>query len=206
MPSLAELKKNRRDRKSKKKTNRILELDLPPDFPRRLINEYRQLTDETHIGISNPHFVDPRNKRYFCVTVDGPEGTPYESGVFLLEIFMPIEHPMSAFKVRFLTKILHPNIDTLGRICITILKASDWTPALNIVAVLESLRSLLSDPNPSDPLNTEFAEAWIMNEDSAKIRAAEYTQEYATQESANQMISRIQRSNIEISEEKEGEG
>ena len=34
----------------------------------------------------------------------------HSGGVFRLELFLPEEYPMSAPKVRFLTKIYHPNI------------------------------------------------------------------------------------------------
>ena len=69
---------------------------------------------------------------------------------------------MHAPKVRFLTKIYHPNIDKLGRICLDILK-DQWTPALQIRTVLLSIQALLSTPNPKDPLANDVAQHWINN-------------------------------------------
>jgi ubiquitin-conjugating enzyme E2 N len=75
-------------------------------------------------GISaKPH---DDNLRYFDVTIDGPSQTPYEGGRFQLELYLPEDYPMEAPKIRFLTKIYHPNIDRLGRICLDVLKGK-WT-------------------------------------------------------------------------------
>lgn len=73
---------------------------------------------------------------------------------------------MSAPKVRFMTKIYHPNIDKLGRICLDILK-DKWSPALQIRTVLLSIQALLSAPNPDDPLANDVADQWKVNEAEA---------------------------------------
>lgn len=44
-------------------------------------------------------------------------------GIFKLELFLPDDYPMTPPKIRFLTKIFHPNVDKLGRICLDVLKS-----------------------------------------------------------------------------------
>ncbi|MGH0122235.1 UNVERIFIED_CONTAM: hypothetical protein FKN15_010983 [Acipenser sinensis] len=76
---------------------------------------------------------DESNARYFHVVIAGPQDSPFEGGTFKLELFLPEEYPMAAPKVRFMTKIYHPNVDKLGRICLDILKENcpDHNPALS---------------------------------------------------------------------------
>lgn len=76
---------------------------------KRIIKETERLISEPVPGISAAPFED--NLRYFNVEITGPSQSPFEGGVFKLELFLPEEYPMQAPKVRFLTKIYHPNID-----------------------------------------------------------------------------------------------
>ena len=85
---------------------------------------------------------------------------------------------MAPPKVRFLTKIFHPNVDKLGRICLDILK-DKWSPALQIRSVLLSIQALLSAPNPDDPLANDVAEKWKSDERGAMATAAEWTRKFA---------------------------
>ncbi len=123
----------------------------------RITKESQKLAQEPIPGIECT--VNPNNWRHFVVKIDGPSQTCYEGGRFDAELFLPDDYPMSPPKVMFCTKIYHPNIDNLGRICLDILK-KNWSPALQIRAVLISIQSLLSSPNPDDPLNNEAADLW----------------------------------------------
>ena len=100
-------------------------------------------------------------------------------GMYKLELFLPEDYPMCPPKVRFLTRIYHPNVDRLGRICLDILK-DKWSPALQIRTVLLSIQALMSAPNPDDPLNEEAAREWKSNEAAAFQRAKEWNAQYAT--------------------------
>ena len=46
-------------------------------------------------------------------------------GKFKLELFLTEDYPMVPPKIRFLTKIYHPNVDRLGRICLDVLKSKN---------------------------------------------------------------------------------
>jgi len=141
-----------------------------------LSQETQRLIAEPVAGISATPYQD--NLRYFAVAIEGPVDSPYEKGVFSLELFLPSDYPMAPPNVRFLTKLYHPNVDKLGRICLDILK-DKWSPALQIRTVLLSIQALLSAPNPDDPLDNTVAEVWKNDEATAIRRAQEFTQSFA---------------------------
>ena len=82
--------------------------------------ESQALSVDPPPGISAQPYED--NLRYFDISITGPSSSPFENGIFKLECFLPSSYPLDPPKVRFLTKIYHPNIDKLGRICLDILK------------------------------------------------------------------------------------
>jgi ubiquitin-conjugating enzyme E2 D/E len=108
----------------------------------------------------------------------GPCDTPYEGGIFYLNISIPSNYPFKPPTVIFKTKIYHPNINSAGNICLDILK-DQWNAALTISKILLSICSLLSDPNPNDPLVPEIANI-LKNEPDTYIKTAkEWTNIYA---------------------------
>ena len=92
----------------------------PQELPRRIVKETERIAKNPIAGLSA--VPKPDNPRHFDITIQGPKGCCYEGGVFRLELFLPEDYPMVPPKVHFLSKIFHPNIDRVGRICLDILK------------------------------------------------------------------------------------
>lgn len=145
-------------------------------FQQRLVKELTNL-EKNPIGNCSAGPVGD-DLQHWQATIFGPEDSPYSGGVFSLEINFPVDYPFKAPKIRFTTKIYHPNISTRGDICLDILK-DQWTPALTIGKVLLSICSLLTDANPDDPLVPEIANIYKRDHDRYVRIAREWTQQYA---------------------------
>jgi ubiquitin-conjugating enzyme E2 G2 len=75
---------------------------------RRLMNEYKTLTSDAPEGI----VAGPRDEDDLFVWValfQGPEGTPFEGGVFEAELRFPEDYPLKPPEMRFLHRMWHPN-------------------------------------------------------------------------------------------------
>ena len=111
-------------------------------------------------------------------TIMGPSDSPYAGGVFSLSIHFPTDYPFKPPKLQFTTKMYHPNINGSGAICLDILK-SQWSPALTISKVLLSICSMLTDPNPDDPLVPEIAYIYKQDYEQFLEKAKHWTNTYA---------------------------
>ena len=116
---------------------------------------------------------------HWQATIMGPEGTPYQGGVFELRIDFPQDYPFKPPNIIFTTRIYHCNINSNGNICLDILK-EQWSPALTISKVLLSICSLMNDQNPNDPLDSDAAELYLKNHSKFLEQATFYTTMYAS--------------------------
>jgi ubiquitin-conjugating enzyme E2 D/E len=145
---------------------------------RRLQREYEDIQRDPPAGCT----AGPENNDDFfawSAMIFGPADSPYQGGLFHLNIRFPSDYPFKPPIVTFRTKIYHPNINAAGGICLDILK-SQWSPALSVSKVLLSILSLLTDPNPDDPLVPEIAQLYKRNRAAYEANARDWTQMYAT--------------------------
>ncbi|POW04169.1 hypothetical protein PSTT_10606 [Puccinia striiformis] len=109
----------------------------------------------------------------------GPANSPYEGGTFEVAIEVPIRYPFEPLKMKFITKVYHPNVSSQsGAICLDILKDA-WSPVLTLKTTLVSLQSLLCSPEPNDPQDAEVAKVYLSDRNVYERTARYWTEMYA---------------------------
>jgi len=112
-------------------------------------------------------------------TFDGPNDTPYHGGKFDVDIVIPESYPFQPVKMKFITKVYHPNVSSAsGAICLDILKDA-WSPIFTLKSTLISLQSLLCSPEPNDPQDAEVAKHYMTSKESFNQTAKYWTHIYA---------------------------
>lgn len=148
----------------------------------KIMQEYESICDGTRPSISAAPISEDDLHRWEAVIIGPPESV-YAGGIFRLLISFPADYPFKPPRVEFLTRIYHCNIVN-KYICLDILK-TQWSPALTIDKVLLSIVSLLSDPNPDDPLNRDAAQLFTTDREKYDAMAKDWTKRYAGDSSDN---------------------
>ena len=131
---------------------------------RRIQNEVKSLKSNTEeYGKMFSVYMVGDDMYHWQAILHGPPDSLYQAYDFKLDIVLPADYPYSPPRVKFVTPILHVNVNSGGDICLDILKGN-WLPSQNIRSILLSIRLLLSEPNPNDPFNSDLATLFRSNE------------------------------------------
>ncbi|CAD8084187.1 unnamed protein product [Paramecium primaurelia] len=150
--------------------------------------EQRQKKSEDN-GISI--LVVDNNITHWKGFINGSPDTPYEGGYFQIDIVLTADYPYKPPKMKFDTRIWHPNISSqTGAICLDILK-DEWSPALSIRTALLSLQALLCDPQPDSPQDAVVANQYKSNRELFVKTAKEWTLNYASKNKQNEKIANL---------------
>ena len=132
-------------------------------------NEYKNIKKKGLLsaigGSAGP--VNKSNFKHWVACFIGPSGTPYEGGLFYIEMKMTDKYPFECPRVRMRTKTYHPNISN-EKICVDYL--TKWKSENNIVGLVNAIFALLATPNPSDSYHENNVE-----------EAKNFTKKYAVQ-------------------------
>ncbi|KAF1954097.1 ubiquitin-conjugating enzyme [Byssothecium circinans] len=138
---------------------------------KRLFKEYKGLSSDPPEGITAGPITED-DMFLWEALIQGPEGTPFEGGVFPAELKFPKDYPLAPPKMRFLVDVWHPNVYPNGEVCISILhppgddphhyeQASErWSPIQSVEKILISVMSMLAEPNDESPANVDAARMW----------------------------------------------
>lgn len=150
--------------------------------PMRL-GEGRLMQEMRMVASSNQPYYDvyvsESNMRFWKVVMEAPADSTYAGGTYLLYLDMDNLYPRSAPKARFVTPILHPNINKHGRICHSILDR-DWTSDMTIGTLLNVVWSLLLVPNKDDFANVVTTLNYLWDEVGYQEKVRAHVKKHAT--------------------------
>lgn len=139
--------------------------------------------------------VNQNNLFQWKVSMIGPRGTPYENGVFTINIVFPQNYPKEGAEFRFVNKIYHLNVDWRerdehgnpgnGHICLSSL--NEWKstgrvkdkPGFCVKQALFDIFCLFYNQGVDSPYDNAIAEQYKNNKAEFNRIAKDWTQKYA---------------------------
>ena len=134
-----------------------------------LKKQFKDINKVSDLGVS-VGLVDDNDFYNWSVVIFGPPDTLFEGGYYKAILSFPDDYPNSPPKMKFTSKMFHPNIYPDGRVCISILHPpgkdamneqelaeEKWRPSLGAEEILLSVISMLNDPNCDSPANIDAA-------------------------------------------------
>ncbi len=171
------------------------------------MRDFKRLQKDPPVGIQAAPL--DNNVMAWQAVIFGPDDTPWEGGTFKLLLEFTEDYPNKPPAVKFLSKLFHPNVSKLyrnppfappswlqnfriqvyndGKICLDILQ-NQWSPIYDISAILTSIQSLLSDPNPASPANAEASQLYDRDRREYNKRVREIVEQSWVDESAKDAV------------------
>ena len=104
------------------------------------------------------------NVQHWLCIIQGPDNTPYQNSVLLLEIRFGIYYPQKPPKFRFLSSYYHPNIRLTGEVCHPIL-FEDYHPDVSLRQMLDSIYEMICSPVSSHAVRYKVMEIFSFHKE-----------------------------------------
>ena len=155
---------------------------------KRVKQEFDDISNNPILNIcATVGLINPSNIMEWRCTLSGPQGTPFENGLFYLRAKFPDNYPNSPPEVCFITPIYHINVnpkvprpdekESLGHVCISTLNW--WNKNKNMRLVLTDIFALFYLSNPESPYGLDRAEEFNNNKSLYDRKCKYFTQKYA---------------------------
>jgi ubiquitin-protein ligase len=92
---------------------------------------------------------------------------------------VPEKYPFTPPKIKFVTKVYHPNIGNNGTICCLQNFLQSWSPAFTIHQLLQMSREVLNNPSAEDALVYDIAEEFANDNAAFSHTAKQWVQKFA---------------------------
>jgi ubiquitin-conjugating enzyme E2 D/E len=156
----------------------------------RLKKEYELCSADNELSLIGCSFALVDNNYYkWKVTIIGPKGTPYENGLFFIQIIFPEDYPKNGAEFRFINQIYHLNVDlrkeSFGHICLSSL--NEWKntgkvagkSCYGVKQALFDIFYLFFTQGVESPYSDEMKELYQKNRTQFEENAREWTKKYA---------------------------
>jgi ubiquitin-protein ligase/molybdopterin/thiamine biosynthesis adenylyltransferase len=121
---------------------------------RRVQSELEKLCNEPLDGYTVT--ACPSDSFEFNIKLEGPPGSQYEGGLYLISLKLPDQYPLKAPSLVFNTSIEHMNILD-GQPCPGLLGLTSWSPTSEVRGLLLQVAQLMKQPEPGDALRTDLS-------------------------------------------------
>lgn len=123
---------------------------------------------------------DDENTFKIKFALNGPQGSPYQAGVFQVNVFIPDGYPNDAPIVKFATKIYHPNISFDSGALDTETMKKFWRPSMSVADLINKIYDLLASPDANiESYNTPQKKEFFDNKEKFAYKALEMTKRFA---------------------------
>ena len=113
----------------------------------------------------------------------GPDKTPYENGVFKIQVKFSSNYPFNPPSVHFKTKIYHINVNHVhdpGRVRFG--KFREWNPQCTLRDIVVWLDELISNPVSTKFSNKHLVDEFVNQREKYEENARQWTAKYAIPE------------------------
>ncbi|XP_030258472.1 uncharacterized protein LOC115572482 isoform X2 [Sparus aurata] len=161
----------------------VTECTLKQLKKRGILEKDKRILEELRSLHCDPHpffrvFPSEEDFSFWKILMEGPPDTPYEKGVFELYCQFGDEYPVKPPLVRFVTRVYHCNVNSVGRICHNIFDRN-YNAHITMREILEAVYGLLIIPEPEDPLDSILAEEFLTSRETYEREAEKHTEETA---------------------------